>query len=252
MVINAYMILHYGHEWLPWAIRSVRHYVDEIHITYTDSPSHGNIGNVAKPSRESRDSLVAEVTNEINSDVGAKIFWHDAGRFAHEGLHREYAYNFAKNADAVIVLDADEIWPRDQIIGLRKFVESDVPKKHSYRIHMRHFWRSLKWICDDPSMPTRLIIPSVADNSEEYLPTSIFHMGYAQTPELIRYKESIHGHKAEWREGWFTNKFMNWKPGDTDVHPTCVNFWNPVPYNDDGTLQALLNDHPYFYMDMIL
>ena len=77
-------------------------------------------------------------------------------------------------------------------------------------------------------------------------------MGYAQTPEIICYKMQIHGHLAEWRPNWYEDKFLAWQPGVKDVHPTCRdNFWEPKPYVDDGTLEKLTFDHPYFGRDII-
>jgi hypothetical protein len=78
-------------------------------------------------------------------------------------------------------------------------------------------------------------------------------MGYAQTPKIINYKQNIHGHKNEWRPGWYDNTFLPWQPGMNDVHPTNVNYWTPIPYVDDkhGTLAYLCDDHPY-YMEHII
>jgi len=245
-MIAACYILHYGEEWLSWSMRSVRSLVDEIYVFYTYQPSHGHSTSLKNP--ESRDNLY---------DIARPYFpiWHDAVRYDHEGVHREAAVEACRSAgaDLVVVVDADEIWDQEVLQNAISYAKS-MPYR-SFRIGMRHFWRSLKWVCDDPSMPTRLIRVDLSREfgGEEYFHDGkVFHMGYAQSPDIIYYKQSIHGHKNHWRDGWFGNAFMQWRPGDKDVHPTNENFWNPEPFVDDGgKLEYLISDHPYWNKDII-
>lgn len=244
-MISAYCILHYGKEWLQWSVRSVIPFVDEYHIFYTPTPSHGFPAIMPNP--ETRDELYMQVMGYINHG----LFWHDCDHFQHEGFHREFAVDTcaARGADFVIVVDADEVWAPNVLQEAIR-ISKDIPV-HSFRINMRHFWRSLKWVCDDPSCPTRIIRPNIYSD-EAYLPGQVFHMGYAQSSGIIEYKMSIHGHHNEIRKNWFNNKFLSWKPGMTDVHPTNGdNFWEPVPYVDDGTLKSLVGDHPYWNVSLI-
>lgn len=245
-MITASYILHYGVEWLYWSVRSVADCVDRINLFYTQFPSHGH--GTALQCPETREQLREALVPLIAK--GYDIQWFDCpNRFAHEGEHRHYAVEtcFAEGAHKVIVVDSDEIWDSDL---LAEVIEKS--RGHaSYRIGMRHFWRSLKYVCDDPAMPTRILNIGEPSNSEGYLSGKVLHMGYAQSPAIIRYKQDIHGHKAEWRQGWFENTFLPWKPGLGDVHPTCVDFWNPVPYVDSGLLEYLVGDHPYWGMEII-
>jgi hypothetical protein len=78
-------------------------------------------------------------------------------------------------------------------------------------------------------------------------PGPIYHFGYAQRAELMRYKMACHGHKNEFRSGWLEDKFFGWKPGDVDTHPCVNNLWTPR-LTDPATraiLARLLHDHPY-------
>ena len=75
MKILAYCALHYGAEWLEWAIRSVEPLVDEYHIFYTPHPSHGHISNVPLPKNESKDVLRAI------ADMYDITVWHDVDQF---------------------------------------------------------------------------------------------------------------------------------------------------------------------------
>jgi len=243
-------VLHYGAEWLRWSLRSVCKSVDNIYVFYTERPSFGHQTMLHKPIGESRDELM-EICGAFDN-----VVWKDADRYYDwEGQHRDAAMKYIteQGHDVIFVVDADEIWPKllmDYII--MKLIMAD-PKDISrvYRIGMQHFWRSLKWVCRDAACPTRVFTKNGLMTAEQYFSNNVFHMGYAQSPDLIRYKESIHGHKSEWRPNWFDTRFMNWEPGNIDVHPTCVNFWSPELYYDDGQLQAVVGDHPYWNLDII-
>jgi len=245
-MIAAYMILHYGAQWLKYSLRSIVDEVDEIHISYTSVPSHSFHTDLKNPENEEELYLIARPFD---------VFWHNDSemKFVHEGFHREHATKLCadRGAEIILVIDADEIWsPSVLEDALNVVKDSDY---HSYRINMMHFWRSVKWVCEDPACPTRFIKPGVQDSSEQYVSGRVFHMGYAQTPEIINYKQSIHGHRGEWRPGWFEEKFLAWKPGMNDVHPTCrENFWEPKPFVDtDSILEYLIGDHPYWGIDII-
>jgi hypothetical protein len=247
-MITACYILHYGVEWLYWSVRSVVDSVDRVNLFYTPFPSHGHGTNLVCP--ETRDQLREALIPLLVHDYD--IRWFDCpDRFPHEGAHRTYAVNtcFDDGADKIVVVDADEIWDSEVLYKALKESYSD---NRSYRIGMRHFWRSTKWVCDDAAAPTRIIVRDGNPTTEGYLPGKVLHMGYAQTPEIIRYKQDIHGHKAEWRQGWFENIFLPWKPGVGDVHPTNLKYWDPVEYKDDGLLEYLIGDHPQWGKDLIV
>ena len=71
---------------------------------------------------------------------------------------------------------------------------------------------------------------------------------------IVYYKQQIHGHKAEWRDGWFENTFLPWEPGKEDVHPTNVDFWTPeeIGRGTRKVLKKLCGDHPYWDLDLIM
>lgn len=251
MNVTAYYILHYGAEWLNWSMKSILSLVDNVRIFYTPTPSHGHTTDLQLPIGEDKDILQSIVSSW--SMFGSRITWYDCGPFRHEGEHRELAAKicFENNADIVVVVDADELWDYNVLLNAIAYAKDS--KARTFRIGMRHFWRSLWWVCDDPAMPTRII--KRQGDGEEYIGDSVgkvFHMGYAQRPLIIRYKQSIHGHKNDWRPNWFTDKFLNWEPGMGDVHPTNVNFWTPKPYTDpDNKMMTLAGDHPYYRMGII-
>lgn len=248
MKVGACFCIHYGREWLKWSIRSVQDEVDGVHIFYTETPSHGHQATERCP--ETRHDI-------IHSLGGLAVNWHDVGPFGWEGAHRDFAEQqmFDMGYDSVLIVDADELWDRTL---LHRFIEFGTHSNAKVvRVGMRHFWRSLQWVCDDECAPHRMT--NKVGEGELYFPMDagrVFHMGYAQSSNLIWYKIQIHGHRNEWRMGWWKDKFINWYPGCgiTDVHPTNVDFWNPVEYDhtkSNERLDCLCFDHLYWGKELI-
>jgi hypothetical protein len=76
---------------------------------------------------------------------------------------------------------------------------------------MVHFWRSFsRAITHDPAFPERIIFPKFPEGSETWWTMgNIAHMGYAQRPAIVEYKQHTHGHRGEWRtDDWFNTVYM--------------------------------------------
>lgn len=190
---------------------------------------------------------------EANRFINKPLFWH-RGTWNSEGAHREAIHQIARNsgADQILVVDADEIW--DVGVAEEALQASADRPEGTVRVRFLHFWRSFGWACEDPCMPTRILNIRNDQTKEWYLSPQrvpVYHLGYAQNEAITRYKMDIHGHRGEWRPEWWETKFLNWKPGTIDVHPTCKeNFWIPKPF-DRERLKFLLGDHPYFGKELI-
>lgn len=72
MNIQSYTVLHYGADYLPYALRSVYDQVDQLHIIYTPQPSHGYQTDTPPP--ETRDELIKAA---YTYDPDNKINWYD-------------------------------------------------------------------------------------------------------------------------------------------------------------------------------
>lgn len=247
--VFAYYALHYGYEWLEHSMRSIAPFCEKIYVFWTYYPSYGHATTLTNPDLQYLDQMkqIAKKHGTTWIDMTDHVNW--------EGAHRDFAVQTLTNdgADLILVVDEDEIWGPEHL-NHAILQASRVPTE-VYRVFMRHFWRSLHWVCDDPAAPVRIINPKHKDGREGYIGLDkVFHMGYAQRPELVHYKMSIHGHKNDIRPDWFRNKFMSWRPGNgiNDVHPTNVDFWNPAPYEDvDGLFADLVGDHPYYDLEII-
>lgn len=247
----AYYVLHYGKEYLAWSIRSVQDAVDEIHVLYTDRPSFGHQTQLRCPDSES------ELKKEAHRFANKPIIWH-RGHWGQEGAHRGEIEKIAKarGAELVLVVDADEIWAP----GLAKSSLESVLANNGARstlVRMIHFWRSLSWVCRDPAMPSRILDLRHPPGGVWYLQPQdqpVYHLGYAQSEAVTKYKWTIHGHQNELRPRWLEEKFLGWKPGIGDVHPTCEQgFWTPEQIDPEtiAELQRVLGDHPYWKQEII-
>jgi glycosyl transferase family 2 len=249
----AYYALHYGKEYLAWSVRSVQDAVDEIHVLYTDVPSYGHAAGAPCP--DSEEELAAEAGRFCRKP----LFWH-RGRWPTEREHRNAVLPIARGRGAtqVLLVDADEVWAPGQAAAAMD--AAGLGGQGRTAVSFRHFWRSFKWSCVDGTRFSRVfnlapdgrIAPGDAALPAQAWP--VFHFGYAQSPEITRYKWTCHGHQRDLRPRWLEERFIAWRPGARDVHPVCGRgFWNPEP--TDGptrdALRSVLADHPYWGLDLI-
>lgn len=231
----AYTCLHYGIEYLPWAIRSVIDYVDEYIVLYSPVGSHGK--HAPMPCPETRAQLYVAALKA----AGKKLRWYD-GTWPYEAAQRGTVLKVAPDADIILVLDADEIWPHELAVEATRAC-SDFT---SYRVPMVHFWRSFsRCVTNDYSYPVRILAPRAKLHEETQLPRAwgeIAHMGYAQTPGIVQYKQYTHGHFAEWRKDWYETKFL--ANAQRDVHPCNIDFWTPVAVDPAKYLPEWMKEHP--------
>lgn len=244
MKIIAYTALHYGKDYLGYAIKSVIDYVDEYWVLYSAIGSHGFRTNVPCP--DTREELYW-IAQQV---AGDKLHWVD-GEWAHEGLQRDSILEHCPNADVIIVLDSDEIWSEDAIRIAGK--AAVVRNTHIFRVPIIHYWRSFyRCILHDPAFPVRIIVPN-GNEREETLPTPkpINHMGYAQRPAIVEYKQLTHGHRNQWRTdcNWFQDKYM--ANAQMDCHPVGSEYWNPESVNPWDYMPAFMKHHPYAQMEVI-
>jgi hypothetical protein len=252
--VVSYTALHYGREYLAYAIRSVIDHVDEHHILYSAVGSHGHRTDVSCP--EKRDELYAIAQQA----AGDKLRWHE-GEWAHEGLQRDSIYEYAPDADVILVVDADEVWNEAAVSSaLTMYSEAVLIGCKTWRVPMIHYWRSFyRAMTDDRAYPVRVIFPQVEHTWEtdaSYVNhfgqnPLIHHFGYAQTPRVVQYKQWTHGHKNEWRKDidWFSERFM--ANAQRDVHPTNLNYWNPTDVDPHDILPTFMREHPFYHLALI-
>lgn len=253
-------VLHYGSCYLAWAIRALNDVVDSFLFLYTPKPSFGHGTDAVCP--DTREMLYREAHRWAKKPV----HWVE-GTWPSEGAHRDAAYPIAKRLGItqILVFDSDEIY--DPEMARQALKTSESYPEGIVRVRFIHFYRSWRWVCKDPCMPVRILNLGPDGRpkpGEHYLSPQlhpVFHAGYAQPFKYIEYKAKIHGHLAEFKKNWFSEKFASFKPGVTiDVHPcngfnsqTGKYFWEPESTDQEtlATLEPLMHDHPLFREDLI-
>jgi len=237
----AFTPLHYGKHYLKWAVEAVAPFVDKHIILYTSQPSY------CYECNQVPGAVCPDTEEELRACVEgfSHVEWH-SGRWNSESTHRMEVYKYVdkENTDILLPVDADEVWhPYALQECLEKLKEH--PPINLWRVKgFQHLWRSFFWRCTDVLAPVRII--DLRTNSGDWsIDGKVFHFGYAETFDVMRYKWSVHGHQTELRPGWLEEKYIGWEPRIGDVHPTNEKDWwmpkNWIP----SDMPRLLDDHPY-------
>jgi hypothetical protein len=242
--IVGYTALHYGKDFLGYAIQSVAPDVDVWAVAYSPVGSHGHPANAACPESEAELRAIAE---DACAQAGVPLHWY-SGHWQHEGQQRDSVFSAEPDADLVIVVDADEVWePGAAASAIQQGLQMNARSGHAPFIH---FWRSFGWVCRDAAQPVRVIRPRIVGGDAYLDVPPVLHFGYARKPADIAYKMQTHGHKGEWRPEWYAQTFLAWQPGEGDLHPTNHDFWTAEPF-DRETLPDALKAHPYYGPEVI-
>ena len=246
MKVAACSIVHYGSDYIGWALRSVCEVVDLCHVVYTATPSHGHTTD-AQPIESRADILIAA------GRFCRNVHFHEIKGATEEWQHRDAAIKICKGhgADLILVLDADEVWHEDVLRSALVYAW-EKNSARNWLINFVHLWRSFDTCCRDDAWPVR-IIDLRHVNGVGYIPRElgeIYHFGYAVTDKVMNYKMLIHGHKDELRPDWFATKWAAWPPVG-DCHPTNgpktdgSGWWDPEPF-DKARLPAFMQEHPFW------
>ena len=242
MRTESLMVLHYGLDYIGFALRSIYDQVDRIHVVYTPHPSHGTQTTLTPP--DSREDLMAAALA-----VGPKVQWHDVNRFYQEGQHRDYALSLCRG-DLVLVVDADEVWKPAELEAALKHAY-DTAGSRTWLVNCITLWRSFRWVVRDNMWPIRIHdLRQPKDAGPGYIPQEMaqfYHFGYAVRDQVLKYKMACHGHVGEWRQDWYATKWDVWPP-QPDSHPTCLDTWFPEPF-DRKLLPEVMWGHPFFNVE---
>lgn len=242
MKIAAYTALCYGKPYLAHAMRSVIDEVDEYVVLYSDSGSHNGNRNQQKPPGEARSKLYSIAYGAAQD----KLKWVD-GDWRFEGQQRDSIWQHT-DADVVVVVDYDEIWPAGVLQESLWLAARD---QANVLLSLVHFWRSFEWaVTNDMAAPMRVILRGV--DRKVHGGGRLLHFGYAIPDYLMRYKWSgIHGHQAELRRDidWLEDRWALFSK--RDVHPTNIDYWFPVPVDVVDLGGGIMRDHPFYGKEII-
>jgi hypothetical protein len=257
-VINGYrvaaiVVLHFGADYLRYAMRSVADVVDAYIFMYSPAPSHGHDSTLACPETQQHLAAVAlETLKELNRPGE----WH-TGHWNSEGAQFQEGISHT-DAEIIVKLDCDEAWsPGLLASAITQGLERG---KHEMRVALWHYWRSFhRAFTHDPAAPGRIyfrMFPRTEGSESTYNKPddcpddfTIHHFGYAMSAELTNYKMSIHGHKSQFKmpwQQWVNEVFLPNR--QTDVHPCGSEYWMQT---EDVTPPEFLRDHPFAALDVI-
>lgn len=243
MRVLSYTVLHYGKDYLDYALRSVQSNVDRSIIVYTPHPSHDHKIDINPP----------ETLEQLQQSVTIDCDWYKTEGIFYEGRQRDEAVRICESngADLILVVDYDEVWSTPTLSRVLNYVWQQ-NKARNWLINFTHLWKSFNWCCRDQGWPVRIIDTRHKDRTA-YVPKEfgeIYHFGYAVTDRIMQYKWKIHGHKNDLREGWLTGQWQAWLPVN-DCHPTNdKGFWNPESF-DRERLPLLMKNHPFYDLEKI-
>mgnify|MGYP003650016175 FL=1 len=243
MKVSAYYPIHYGKEYLEASIKSIRDHVDEILILYTDNPSYGKATHLPNP--DSKEEIRAIVEAHSNS-----FRWVDIGRTHQENIHREQWRQYLGDSDLVLAVDADEIWDELEP-AIKDAYDSRIKNVNVAGSQWKHFWRSFNECHVDGFAPTRFHNKRYTQDAGVIHSGKVYHMGYAQSEKITRYKISCHGHKDILRT-WLDSKWINYRKGiTTHLHPDSQTVWIETNDFDKNEMPQVLKDHKYFNLERI-
>ena len=245
MKVLAFTVLHYGKEYLRESILSVKDSVDAHLIAYTKNPSFGYSTTMVNP--DSEDDLKA-ICSEFDH-----IIWEDVTGVSQENKHRQTATDYARKHgyDIVLVIDSDEVWIPERV---QEAID------HAYNSKSGHFcvrgsqwvtlWKTFNECVTDGFAPVRLFNVNNDISKQEYIDKGfIYHMGYCISDELMEYKISCHGHRADFDRNnkWHEEKWIGYKAGETKfLHPATESYWQEANTFDKTQLPDLLKNHPKY------
>lgn len=243
MKIIAYCALHYGVNFLESAIRSVIDNVSEFHVLYAAQPSHGSRSGLVCP--DSENDLHARAWEA----AGLKLRWH-SGSWLQENEQRNAIHYYAPDATAIVIVDSDEAYEDGMAEDAIQYGLSVGCR--SLRLPFVHMWRTFtRGFAHDPAYPTRVLFPNQMREAVT-LPSDkrVWHYGYAQRSEIVKYKMLTHGHLNEFRKdvNWFEDVFMANR--QFDCHPIGSEWWNCEDI-DLTNLPIVLRNHPYRHLELI-
>lgn len=242
MKVLAFTVLHYGKMYLKESILSVKDSVDTHLIAFSNIPSFGYTTDMVNPDTQEELKAIC--------DQFPHVVWMDVTGFAKlENVHRQYAIDYARkhNYDIILVVDSDEIWVPEKVQEAIDYANNS--KNGNFCVMGSQWvtlWKSFNEYVTDGFAPVRLFnVNNDLSKSEHIAKGFIYHMGYCISDQLMEYKISCHGHKADFENNkrWWKDKWVNYGSDKRFLHPATEAYWQEAKPFDKTTLPDILKQH---------
>ena len=223
-------------------MESIRENVDHIIVLYSSTPTYGFSGQLPNPDSKEDIQKICDYFNAELIDITDQ-------KVSRENVHRELAFKYAYNNkyDIVVAVDYDEVWENlDEAID---YATNGSVFQYGIRgDQWVTLWKSFNEYVTDGFSPIRLFNLHKKKGTEELIyKGKIYHFGYAISDDLMRYKLSTHGHKAEIENTWFKDKWIGYEKGVTKyLHPATDAYWIETNPFDKTELPEFMKTHPKY------
>lgn len=234
--IAANYVVFYGEEFIEYSVKSIYEYVERINIAVGKKSWKNHKAERFAPI----DNLLEKVYSIPDPDKKIRIY---KGIWDSDTEHRNFLLDKCIGKyDYAMLIDADEVWEKEQIQGLRDTAEKcrDIPEIKAVSVGSINYYKSLHWghkglryninylFRADGSVHHEWIRHPGTVKTEE---TSAYyhHYGYAYPPDIIKNKVQMWGHSGEVMEDWFNKAYLPWKPNsNAQAWSPTSDLWEPM------------------------
>lgn len=240
MKVLGYIMLHYGADYLEYALHPLCNVCDKVVILYSLYPTHQGPQGKTCPEKRAELKAIADGFDNVE--------WVDVYKIKGEAEHLEQINPYKKGFDVAVRADYDEVWDEDDL--REAIVRCYNSPFHAHGIDgFVHFWRNFN--CElqpDHFRPIRLFHLRESNVSQEpEIKAKIYHFGYAIRRKTMEYKLTIHGHRAELENNW-VQLWNNWIPEHREgyFHPASKDVWTKIVDFDRSKLPEFMREHPFY------
>lgn len=251
MKFATHVLLFNQDNWILKNIENSGQFVDKIYVSWSDKPWNYN--------KNARNTFI----NKSNLEILKQSKFYDKivlvkGIWDTEQDQRNACIKIAKNdgIDYLMIHDADEFYTYNDF---KKIIEDikENPDFDYYTTPWVTFWKNLNNIMVRENGETIMGHPEIvinlnrnvnfislrkpSGNKVKQLNSLCYHASYVLSDDECWSKINTWGHSHQFdTKKWFNDKWINWEPGNTCMHPINPCIWYSTKYFDNNDLPEVL------------
>jgi len=253
-----YFMLFGQNKWLKPHLENIFPHFDKIYVLYGEKPWSAYNPEARKLFPKNPVSDLSILKKEPYCDKVELIYgtWDSEEQQRNAAIRRATKDGFHFLFD----IDLDEFYFHEDLEKI-KFELSVLSSVHNrFLVPVITFWRSFKYaveaydrpfpVCADIEIavdlrtnPKHINKRRVLGQENAYIVKSCrcFHGSYVLSDEEAYLKIKTWGHAHQVVSNWYEEKWLNWTPETTDIHPVYPHVWPRAKYYD-GPLPEVLKD----------